>query len=123
MICQYKTKSAIKNLFHGVVARHLEVSAEDGWYIFINKKVMGVFVSHDFKANMFLIADFFLKLTDHYTLSVMICHFKKKTAIKKLFHRVHRYLEVICAKDGWYIFINKKSYGHFREASFLRKNI
>jgi hypothetical protein len=43
--------SAITNVFHGVVDRHLEVMcAKDGRFIFINKKVMAIFARHVLKA-------------------------------------------------------------------------
>ena len=51
MICQFKRKSSIKDLFKEILAKHLEViCAKDGRYIFINEKVMDISVSHAFKA-------------------------------------------------------------------------
>ena len=39
----------------------------------------------------------------------MIYQFKRKSSIKDLFKEIlAKHLEVICAKDGRYIFINKK---------------
>ena len=54
LICQFKRKSSIKDLFNGIVAKHLEViCAKDGRYIFINKKVMTISVKHDFQDNIY----------------------------------------------------------------------
>ena len=48
---QFTKHSVSTNLFHGVLARHLGViCAKDGRFIFINKKVMAIFVRHVFKA-------------------------------------------------------------------------
>ena len=54
LICQFKRKSSIKDLFNGIVAKHLEViCAKDGRYIFINKNVMSISVKHDFQDNIY----------------------------------------------------------------------